>query len=140
MSDTEPTDSPRQTPTDPALEDLAARIKTARTHKRSGNEAPGPLGQADMSGIGAALRIGTELVSALIVGVGIGWLLDYWLETSPWFLVVFFFLGAAAGILNVYRAASGAGYATGYAMQPGPRKDEETSANNGNAGDGRDND
>ena len=58
-----------------------------------------------------AIRIGTEMVAALIVGVGIGYFLDNWLGTKPWFLVVFFFLGAGAGVLNVYRAASGLGIA-----------------------------
>ena len=67
-----------------------------------------------MSGYAMAFRIGTELVAALIVGVGIGLLMDKWLETAPLFLVVFFFLGAGAGILNVYRAASGIGLAPGY--------------------------
>jgi ATP synthase protein I len=62
-----------------------------------------------MSGFGAAFRIGVELVAALIVGVGAGLLLDRWLGTAPWFLIVFFFLGAAAGVLNVYRAAAGMG-------------------------------
>jgi len=36
-----------------------------------------------------------------VVGVGIGYLLDTWLDTKPWFLVGFFFVGAAAGVLNV---------------------------------------
>ena len=63
-----------------------------------------------MAGLGVAFRIGVELVAALVVGVGIGLLLDNWLGTGPWFLVAFFFLGAAAGVLNVYRAASGIGY------------------------------
>ncbi len=71
--------------------------------------------------MGMALRIGVEMVSALAVGVGIGLLLDYWLETAPWFLVVFFFLGAGAGIMNVYRAASGIGMAPGYGMAEGGR-------------------
>lgn len=62
-----------------------------------------------MSGFGMAMRIGTELVAGLVVGVGIGYLLDRWLGTAPWFLVVFFFLGSGAGILNVYRSASGLG-------------------------------
>lgn len=47
----------------------------------------------------------TELVVAMVVAVAIGWFLDEWLETRPFFLVVFFFLGAAAGALNVYRRA-----------------------------------
>ena len=71
-----------------------------------------------MPGMALAFRIGTELVSALVVGVGIGFLLDKWLDTTPWFLVVFFFLGAAAGILNVYRAASGFGLAPAYKAPP----------------------
>jgi ATP synthase protein I len=54
---------------------------------------------------GFAFRIGVELVSALLVGAGIGWLLDRWLGTTPFLLLLFFFLGAAAGILNVFRAA-----------------------------------
>lgn len=47
----------------------------------------------------------TELVVALLVAVAIGWFLDDWLETQPFFLVIFALLGAAAGALNVYRRA-----------------------------------
>jgi ATP synthase protein I len=54
---------------------------------------------------GFAFRIGVELVVALVVGAGIGWLLDRWLGTGPFLFLLFFFLGAAAGILNVFRAA-----------------------------------
>ncbi len=64
--------------------------------------------------MGFALKVGIELVAALAVGVGIGLLLDRWLDTAPLFLVVFFFMGSAAGFLNVYRAVSGYGYAAGY--------------------------
>lgn len=67
-----------------------------------------------MSGVGWAFRIGVELVSALVVGVGIGLGLDWWLGTGPWFLVLFFMLGSAAAILNVYRTAMGYGLAAGY--------------------------
>lgn len=49
------------------------------------------------------LRAGVEIVSALVVGVGIGWMLDWWLGTFPWIFLVFFLLGGAAGVLNVYR-------------------------------------
>ncbi len=44
-----------------------------------------------------------ELVSALAIGVGIGWLLDRWLGTRPIFLGIFVLLGGAAGVLNVWR-------------------------------------
>ncbi len=67
-----------------------------------------------MSGLGWGLRIGVEMVSALVVGVGIGLGLDWWLDTKPWFLVVFFLLGSAAAMLNVYRATMGYGLAVGY--------------------------
>jgi ATP synthase protein I len=49
------------------------------------------------------LRVGVELVAALVVGVGIGWLLDRWLHTRPVFLAIFVLLGGAAGVRNVYR-------------------------------------
>ena len=49
------------------------------------------------------MRIGVELVAGLVVGGGIGWLLDRWLGTMPAMLILFFFLGAAAGIVNVFR-------------------------------------
>mgnify|MGYP005648571809 CR=1 FL=1 len=92
-----------------------ARLRQARAEADPGaRRGPGDAG-IPAAGVAMALRIGTELVAALIVGVGIGWVLDRWLETTPWLMVVFFFLGSAAGILNVYRTASGIGYAAGYA-------------------------
>ena len=52
---------------------------------------------------GIGFRAGLEVVSALVVGVAIGLMLDRWLGTWPWIFLLFFVLGAAAGILNVYR-------------------------------------
>ena len=49
------------------------------------------------------LRIGVELFSAVVVGAGIGYLLDNLFDTKPWMLAMFLFFGGAAGILNVYR-------------------------------------
>src|SRR3546814_7162662 len=70
-----------------------------------------------------ALRIGVEIVAALIVGVGIGLLLDWWLGTKPWFLLLFFVLGAAAGFMNVFRVVGGLGGQVGYRRAEKP-KDE----------------
>ena len=50
-------------------------------------------------------RIATDLVVAVLAGLGIGWGLDYLLGTTPWFLLIFIPLGIAAGILNVIRVA-----------------------------------
>jgi len=78
------------------------------------------------------------LVAALIVGVGIGLLLDRWLGTTPWFLIVFFLLGAAAGILNVYRAASGMGLAEAEGVPPPPAEEpEEEDGGSTDTGPGR---
>ena len=52
---------------------------------------------------GVGTRVGVELLSALIVGVGIGWALDRWLHTSPLMLVIGVLLGGAAGVANVWR-------------------------------------
>lgn len=91
------------------LDELGARLKEVRARSEaglSGRGAPksgqGPGGEGSL--LGLAFRFGVELVSALAVGLGIGYVLDRWLGTTPWFMVVFFFLGAAAGMLNVYRA------------------------------------
>jgi ATP synthase protein I len=49
--------------------------------------------------------LSAELVAGVLVGTGIGWLLDRWLGSSPWGMVVFLLLGFAAGVFNVMRAA-----------------------------------
>ena len=56
--------------------------------------------------MGSAFKLGTELVAAVAVGTIIGFILDNWFGTKPWLIIIFFFLGAVAGILNVIRAAS----------------------------------
>ena len=56
--------------------------------------------------LGNALKLGTELVAAVVVGTIIGFILDNWFGTKPWLIIIFFFLGAAAGMLNVIRAAN----------------------------------
>jgi ATP synthase protein I len=99
-------------PSGPPLRDLKARI--ARVREREEAAEAGRRGRADLSGGGVVLRVGIEMAGTLAVGVAIGWGLDRWLGTGPWLLVVFFFLGAAAGILNVYRAVKHLGLAAGY--------------------------
>lgn len=90
-----------------SLEDLDARVTAARAanKQRSGKDDSAPAGKPPMTGFGLAMRIGTELVAAIAVGVGVGYVLDMWLGTKPWLMVLFFFLGSAAGMLNVYRVA-----------------------------------
>ena len=56
--------------------------------------------------MGSAFKLGTELVAAVAVGTIIGFILDSWFGTTPWLIIIFFFLGAAAGMLNVIRTAN----------------------------------
>ena len=55
----------------------------------------------------------SEILFMLIGGI-IGWTVDKWLDTNPWFLILFFLLGGAAGILNLWRVVSGKGLKIGY--------------------------
>ena len=55
--------------------------------------------------MGNALKISTELVASVIVGSTIGFILDGWFDTKPLLTIIFFFIGVAAGILNVFRSA-----------------------------------
>ena len=57
------------------------------------------------SSMGAAFKMSTELVSAVVVGTIIGFILDNWFGTKPWFILIFFFIGVVAGILNVIKSA-----------------------------------
>ena len=56
--------------------------------------------------LGSAFKLGTELVAAVAVGTIIGFILDNWFGTKPWFIIIFFFIGVIAGILNVIRVAN----------------------------------
>jgi ATP synthase protein I len=95
------------------LDALQRRIAEAR----GGQPKPAePSTGADDGGapIGRALRLGTEMAAALMVALAIGWGLDRWLGTRPIMVIVFFCLGIAAGVLNVFRTVYGVGYAVGY--------------------------
>jgi ATP synthase protein I len=84
-------------------EDFKTRLKIAKSkikkQVQSDSEKKGTF-------MGSAFKLGTELVSAVIVGTIIGFILDSWFDTKPWLIIIFFFLGAAAGMLNVIRTAN----------------------------------
>jgi ATP synthase protein I len=97
---------------DKRLKDIERRINAMHQEKQKGDQ---PSRSALPKGMGAIMgRVATELVAGVIVGAFIGWVLDNWLGTSPLFLLVLFFLGAIAGMLNVWRIFTGRGLAVGY--------------------------
>ena len=90
-------------PPDPdALERLSARLSEVERRAAAARKSGPPP-----TPIGIAFRFTAEMVSALLVGGGLGWLLDHFIPAiRPWGIVVMFVLGAAAGIRNVLRAAA----------------------------------
>ena len=60
---------------------------------------------SNAASMGNALKISTELVASVVVGSTIGFILDGWFDTKPLLTIIFFFMGVAAGILNVFRSA-----------------------------------
>ena len=83
-------------------EDFKTRLKIAK-NKNNNSETKNRAENAPF--IGNAFKLGTELVSAVLVGTIIGFILDTWFDTKPWLIILFFFLGSVAGILNVIKAA-----------------------------------
>ena len=79
------------------LKNLKDRIETAKT-----TNTP-PQKRKKESGAGFGFKISTEIIAALVVGVGIGLIVDKYLGTKPFGLIIFFIFGAIAGFLNVYR-------------------------------------
>ena len=84
-------------------EDFKTRLKIAKTKIKKQAQLDSEKRGALM---GSAFKLGTELGSAVAVGTIIGFILDSWFDTKPWLIIIFFFLGTAAGILNVIRTAN----------------------------------
>ncbi len=80
------------------------RLSAARS-KRGLDPVPAQADASvpDATATAVFFRVGVELVSALLVGLAIGWGLDRLLGTRPLFLILLVFLGGIAGIINVWR-------------------------------------
>ena len=93
-------------------EDFDKRLQRAYDSNELQGSAEEP--ESSQNGKGVAFRIGTELVAAICVGGLVGYFLDMWLDTKPWFLVCFLFLGNAAGLWNIFRLTNNLGYSVGF--------------------------
>ena len=84
-------------------EDFKTRLKIAKSKIKKQSQLDS---EKRGSFMGSAFKLGSELVSAVAVGTIIGFILDSWFDTKPWLMIIFFFLGSAAGMLNVIRTAN----------------------------------
>jgi ATP synthase protein I len=96
--------------------ELEADLALLRPQKRAGSEEGAKSGGA--AGYGNALKLSSEFIAGIAVGVGLGWAIDRVAGTSPWGLIVFLLLGFGAGVLNVLRSA-------GLIAQPDGRRPKE---------------
>ena len=81
--------------------DLEASLATRRPDRLEGKD-DAKAGSA--AGYGQALKLSSEFIAGIVVGVGIGWIIDRLAGTSPWGLIVFLMLGFGAAVLNVLRS------------------------------------
>ncbi|MCM5558721.1 AtpZ/AtpI family protein [Pleomorphomonas sp. JP5] len=94
---------------DPRLKALGEKLADARRDQRQ--PEGGASQSSGLTGIGQAMKVGSEFVAGVIVGFVIGYTIDRLFGTGPWGMIVFLLLGFAAGTLNVMRA-------TGVAKDP----------------------
>ena len=78
------------------------RLKIAKNRAKSKYYAKN---EGSNSNMGVAFKMSTELVAAVAVGTIIGFILDNWFGTKPWLILIFFFVGVIAGIMNVVKSA-----------------------------------
>jgi ATP synthase protein I len=107
---------------------LSARLQRlgeglARQRADEFSNRPAADRAATASGYARGFRLSSELVAGVLVGAGLGWLIDRWFGVAPWGLIIFFLLGFAAGVLNVMRSA---GVVANPSIDNGVRKDRET--------------
>ena len=84
------------------LKEITIRLESAKKNIRKNkiiNKG------SNVTSLGKAFKISTELVAAVVVGTTLGFILDNWFGTKPWLTICFFFIGAVAGILNVIKSA-----------------------------------
>ena len=83
-------------------EDFKTRLKIAKSKAKAKYSVNNNNSNSSM---GTAFKMSTELVAAVAVGTIIGFILDNWFGTKPWLILIFFFVGVIAGIMNVIKSA-----------------------------------
>jgi ATP synthase protein I len=88
-----------------SLEERKNRLEDRLAKAQVGSDEENGAAAESRKGYSQALKLSSEFIAAVIVGAMIGYLLDYFLPTKPWGLIVFLLLGFCAGVLNVLRTA-----------------------------------
>jgi ATP synthase protein I len=101
------------------LRRLGEGLGQARERRVEPSDDAGGDRAAAAAGYARGFRLSSELVAGVLVGAGLGWLIDRLLGISPWGLIVFLLLGFVAGVLNVMRSAG---------VVPGPTPGDGKSA------------
>ena len=99
--------------TEPGADEAALSARLQRLGERLGqHQSDRPSendnrqgANTDASGLARGLQFTAEFAAGIVVGAAIGWLMDRWLGTRPWGMIVWLLLGFAAGVLNLMRAA-----------------------------------
>ena len=99
--------------------ELGATLATRRPDRLEGKDDAKAGGA---TGYGQALKLSSEFIAGIVVGVGIGWFIDRVAGSSPWGLIVGLMLGFGSGVLNVLRSA---GLATEFGQGGKPRDPKE---------------
>jgi len=80
--------------------DLGQKIKDAQSR-----QGPDPVVKQPITPqTNKAIKAGTDFIAAIVVGVVLGYFIDRWLHTTPIGIIIFLFLGFAAGFMNLYRS------------------------------------
>ncbi|MCZ8182309.1 MAG: AtpZ/AtpI family protein [Beijerinckiaceae bacterium] len=90
------------------MESLRSRLDALKAQREGESARGGLFGGSSSKGtdngaFAKAMRATSELAAGVIVGGGIGYLLDRQLGTLPIFLIIFLMVGMAAGFLNLYK-------------------------------------
>jgi ATP synthase protein I len=83
------------------LESLDAKLKAARERNQGPGEASGASN--GQSGLGLGSRLSVEIITSLLAGLGLGWVIDHYAGTQPLFMLIFMFLGLGLGVYHVMR-------------------------------------
>lgn len=98
---------------DPRLDEIKSKLNDLKKTDQAAQEKHNDKMQ-DNESMQVGLRAGAELITSILAGGAIGYALDNWLETKPFFLIAMLILGVITGFVNVWRTTQNVGYQVGY--------------------------